>query len=295
MAPRFDTITFLSDYGTGDEFVGVVHSVIRSIAPHVTVVDLTHEVPPYDVRAGSLTLGRAAQYLCPGVVLAVVDPGVGTQRRGVAVEVGKGESYLVGPDNGLLASAVAMCGGATAAVELANAAYQLAAPGPTFAGRDVFAPAAAHLCNGVPLDALGPAVDPVSLLPGLMPLPREDDDGALLAQVLWVDRFGNCQLNVDPDEIARLGTRVQLRWGDDVRTAQRAPTYEGIAPGQVGLVVDSYGMLSVCLGKRSAADELAMRVGTEVALLEPGVEESNHGGAAAATTQPVTLTPRSNP
>jgi len=291
MPPRFDTITFLSDYGTGDEFVGVVHSVIRSIAPHVTVIDLTHEVPPYDVRSGSLTLGRAAQYLCPGVVLAVVDPGVGTQRRGVAVEVGGGESYLVGPDNGLLASAVAMCGGATAAVELASAEYQLEAPGPTFAGRDVFAPAAAHLCNGVPLDALGPAVDPVSLLPGLMPLPREDDDGALLAQVLWVDRFGNCQLNVDPDEIAHLGTRVQLRWGDDVRSAERALTYEGIAPGQVGLVVDSYGMLSVCLGKRSAADELAMPVGTEVALLEPGADEPR----GAATTQPVSLTPRSNP
>src|SRR3546814_20161782 len=89
MAARFDTITFLSDYGTGDEFVGVVHSVIRSIAPHVTVIDLTHEIAPYDVRAGSLTLGRAAQYLCPGVVLAVVDPGVGTDRRGVAIEVGE--------------------------------------------------------------------------------------------------------------------------------------------------------------------------------------------------------------
>ena len=120
MAARFDTITFLSDYGTGDEFVGVVKSVIRQIAPHVTVVDLTHEVPAYDVRAGSLTLSRSAQYLCPGVVLAVVDPGVGTERRAIAVEVGGGQSYLVGPDNGLLAGAVAMCGGATAAVELTN-------------------------------------------------------------------------------------------------------------------------------------------------------------------------------
>ena len=143
MGARFDTITFLSDYGTGDEFVGVVHSVIRSIAPEVRVIDLTHEIRPYDVRAGSLTLGRAAQYLCPGVVLAVVDPGVGTSRRGIAVEVGGGQSYLVGPDNGLLASAVAMSGGATAAIELTNPTYQLPAPGATFAGRDIFAPAAA--------------------------------------------------------------------------------------------------------------------------------------------------------
>ncbi|MEQ1787398.1 MAG: SAM-dependent chlorinase/fluorinase, partial [Acidimicrobiales bacterium] len=118
MGDRFDTITFLSDYGTSDEFVGVVKSVIRSIAPAVTVIDLSHEIPAYDVRAGSLTLGRAAQYLCPGVVLAIVDPGVGTERRAIAVEVGGGQSYLVGPDNGVLASAVAMSGGATAVVEL---------------------------------------------------------------------------------------------------------------------------------------------------------------------------------
>ncbi len=282
MAARFDTITFLSDYGTGDEFVGVVKSVIRQIAPHVTVVDLTHEVPPYDVRAGSLTLGRSAQYLCPGVVLAVVDPGVGTERRAIAVEVGGGQSYLVGPDNGLLAGGVAMCGGATAAVELSNTTYQLAAPGPTFAGRDVFAPAAAHLCAGVPLADLGPPIDPLSLLPGLLPLTREEE-GTLVAEVLWVDRYGNCQLNVDPDDVAAFGPRVQLRWGDDVRTAERSPTYAGIAPGQAGLVVDSYGMLSVCLGKRSAAEELRLAVGTEVVLAAP----SDDGALAGA---PVTLT-----
>jgi S-adenosylmethionine hydrolase len=287
MGARFDTITFLSDYGTGDEFVGVVHSVIRSIAPEVRVIDLTHEIPPYDVRAGSLTLGRAAQYLCPGVVLAVVDPGVGTARRGIAVEVGGGQSYLVGPDNGLLASAVAMSGGATAAVELLNPDYQLPAPGATFAGRDVFAPAAAHLCLGVPLTDLGSPIDPLSLLPGILPLPREED-GALVAEVIWVDRFGNCQLNVDPDEIAHLGPRVQLRWGDDVRTAERSPTYDGIGAGQVGLVLDSYGMLAVCLGRRSAADELRLPVGTEVTLAAPGDDD-----VARQPSQPVTLSPRS--
>jgi S-adenosylmethionine hydrolase len=287
MRPRFDTITFLSDYGTGDEFVGVVKSVIRSIAPHVVVIDLTHEIPAYDVRAGSLTLGRAAQYLAPGVVLAVVDPGVGTERRAIAVEVGGGQSYLVGPDNGLLASAVAMSGGATAAVELTNLDLQLPAPGPTFAGRDVFAPAAAHLCLGVPLAELGRPVDPLSLLPGLLPLPR-DEDGAVVAEVLWVDRYGNCQLNVDPDEIDAFGSRVQLRWGDDVRTADRAATYEGITPGQVGLVVDSYGMLSVCLGKRSAAAELHLPVGTEVTLAAPSDDEPS-------VSVSVQLTSRSEP
>jgi hypothetical protein len=280
MAARFDTITFLSDYGTGDEFVGVVKSVVRSIAPHATVIDLTHDIPAYDVRAAGLTLSRAAQYLCPGVVLAVVDPGVGTERRAIAVEVGGGESYLVGPDNGVLAGAVAMCGGATAAVELTNTDLQLEAPGPTFAGRDVFAPAAAHLCAGVPLAELGRSIDPLSLLPGLLPLSR-DEEGVLVAEVLWVDRYGNCQLNVDPDDVTAFGPRVQLRWGDDVRTAQRSPTYEGIDPGQVGLVVDSYGMLSVCLGKRSAATELRMGTGTEITLAAPG---------DLPTGEPVTLT-----
>ena len=284
MAARFDTITFLSDYGTGDEFVGVVKSVIRQIAPHVTVIDLTHEVPAYDVRAGSLTLGRSAQYLCPGVVLAVVDPGVGTERRAIAVEVGGGQSYLVGPDNGLLAGAVAMCGGATAAVELTNVDYQLTAPGPTFAGRDVFAPVAAHLCAGVPLSELGRPIDPLSLLPGLLPLTR-DEDGSLVAEVLWVDRYGNCQLNVDPDEVAALGPRVQLRWSDDVRTAERSPTYEGITPGQVGLVVDSYGMLSVCLGRRSAAAELRMDTGTEVVLSAPSDDDAAAGAPVTLTTK----------
>src|SRR5438270_11969676 len=120
MAPRFTTVSFLSDYGLADEFVGVVHSVIRSVAPEITVVDVPHRVPRHDVRAGGLALVRAVQYLAPGVVLAVVDPGVGTDRRAVAVEVGDGEACFVGPDNGLLASAVSMIGGATRAVELTN-------------------------------------------------------------------------------------------------------------------------------------------------------------------------------
>ncbi|MFP5328080.1 MAG: S-adenosyl-l-methionine hydroxide adenosyltransferase family protein, partial [Acidimicrobiia bacterium] len=147
MGSRYDTVSFLSDYGTDDEFVGVVHSVIRSIAPHVVCVDITHGIPPHDVRAGGLALVRSVQYMAPGIALAVVDPGVGTDRRAVAVEVGEGgEGIFVGPDNGLLASAVAMTGGARRAVELTNPEYQLPAPGVTFTGRDVFAPAAAHLC-----------------------------------------------------------------------------------------------------------------------------------------------------
>ena len=265
---RYDTVSFLSDYGTADEFVGVVKSVIRSLAPHVVTIDITHEIPAHDLRAGGLALVRSAQYLAPGVILAVVDPGVGTERRAVAVEVAGGEGVFVGPDNGLLASAVAMCGGAERAVELTNADYQLAAPGPTFAGRDVFAPAAAHLCNGVDLADLGPAVDPITLRPGILPLSEVTADG-VKAEVLWVDRFGNVQLNVDPDDIAALGDRLRVRHGEAgaaVRTGGRVSTYGDLKPGQLGLIVDSYGLVSLAFDRMSASEMLKLRAGDAVSL-----------------------------
>jgi S-adenosylmethionine hydrolase len=267
MARRYDTVSFLSDYGHADEFVGVVHSVIRSIAPHVTVVDLVHDLPPFDVRAGSLALSRAVQYVAPGIVLAIVDPGVGTDRKAIAAEVGEdGEGILIGPDNGLLAPAALMCGGVTRAVELTNVKYQLVAPGPTFAGRDVFAPAAAHLAAGVALTDLGPEVDVFSLRPSLIPLSRADAD-VIIAEVLWVDRYGNCQLNVDPDELTPLGDVVGVRVGEEPRrSARRVATFGELAIGQVGLLVDSYGLIALAVDQASAADVLHLHPGTEVRL-----------------------------
>jgi hypothetical protein len=265
MPSRFDTISFLSDYGLQDEFVGVCKAVVRRIAPHVTVLDICHDIAPHDVRAGSLALARAAQYLPAGVVLGVVDPGVGGERRAVAVEGVDGESYFVGPDNGLLASAVAMTGGAGRAVALTNDEYHLPAPAPTFAGRDIFAPAAAYLCSGVDLAELGEAVDPLSLLPSILPLTRSED-GKVVGEVLWVDRFGNVQLNVDPEELEPMGDAITLRYGDQVRTAVRASTYDELGPGQIGLVVDSYGLVSVALARRSAADELRLSAPAAVSL-----------------------------
>ncbi|MEA2717809.1 MAG: hypothetical protein QOI99_2126 [Actinomycetota bacterium] len=268
MAPPLDTVWFLSDYGLDDEFVGVVKGVVKAIAPSVTVVDLTHQVPPYDVRAGSLALARSMQYLAPGVVLAVVDPGVGSDRRAVAVEVGGDDgttAFLVGPDNGLLAPAVAMVGGARRAVSLTNPDYQIPAPGPTFAGRDVMAPAAAHLCAGVELDLLGEPVDPLSLLPGIIPLSREEQ-GRTVGEVLWIDRFGNAQLNVDPDEIAGIEGPLLVRAGDQARVATRVTRFSELKPGQVGVMVDSYGLLAVVLDQRSAAEELRLHTGSGVTL-----------------------------
>jgi S-adenosylmethionine hydrolase len=265
MPPRFDTISFLSDYGLDDEFVGVVKAVIRTIAPHVTVLDITHNVPAHDVRAGSLALARSIQYLPSGVVLAVVDPGVGSERRALAVEVGDDEpAVLVGPDNGLLASAVALAGGAGRAVALTNDDYHLHSPGPTFAGRDIFAPAAAHLCLGVDLEELGELVDPYSLLPAVVPLARAEE-GKVVGEILWVDRYGNAQLNVGPDDIEAMGDHLLVRIGDrPPRLALRARTYADLKAGQVGLVVDSYGLLSVALNRRSASDELRIGAGDAV-------------------------------
>jgi S-adenosyl-L-methionine hydrolase (adenosine-forming) len=258
---RYDTVSLLTDYGTVDEFVGVVKCVVRDIAPHVTVIDLTHEIAPFDVRAGSLALARCIGYVPKGVVVAVVDPGVATSRRAIAVEVAGGEGVLIGPDNGLLAPAVAMAGGAERAFELTNSEYQLEAAGATFAGRDIFAPAAAHLCNGVAIDELGPAVDPVLLLPATVPLPRPDGD-SLVTEVLWVDHFGNCQLNVGPDDLppewggGDVELRVPATTGGSleiVRRAIRSTNFAALGGSRAGLVLDSYGMLAICLDRRSAA------------------------------------------
>jgi S-adenosylmethionine hydrolase len=281
MKHRYATVSFLSDYGTGDEFVGVVKSVIRAIEPEAAVIDVTHEIPPHDVRAGSLALARAAQYLVPGVVLAVVDPGVGTDRRAVAVEVGSGESVLVGPDNGLLAAAVGMVGGADRVVELTNADYHLPSPGATFAGRDVFAPVAAHLCAGVALEELGPMIEPSSLQPGMIPLPFADGD-AVAAQVLWVDRFGNAQLNVGPDDVAHLGDRLRLVMGERTRLARRATSYAELG-ADLGLVLDSYGLLAVSLDRHPASVDLGLAAGDEVKIeaLGDGDEPTDGVGPVA--------------
>lgn len=265
---RYDTISFLSDYGRADEFVGVVHSVIRSIAPDVTVVDVSHDVTRHDVRGAGLLLARSAQYLLPGVVLAVVDPGVGGDRRRIAVEVGGGVSVLVGPDNGLLAPAVALVGGADRVVELTDDAYHLPAPGPTFDGRDVFGPVAAHLAAGVDIAEFGPEIEAGGLVPAMVPVTRTEDDG-LHAEVLWVDTFGNVQLNVDPDEIAALGERIAVTIAQTTTVCRRATSYADVAPGAVGIVVDSYGMVSLAADRASAAEVLAAPVGTEVVLAEP--------------------------
>jgi len=263
---KYETISFLSDFGAADEFVGVVHSVINSIAPYVKVIDVTHGIPHFDIRSGGLALARSAQYLSPGVVLAVVDPGVGTQRRAVAVEVGGGESVLVGPDNGLLAPTVALVGGADRAVSLTEIDFQLPAPGPTFAGRDIFGPAAAHIASGVDLSELGDEVEVSSLVPGLMPVTSKENDG-LHTEVLWVDQYGNAQINLDPAELEIKENEInhfEIKTAGLSRIAKKVETFEELGAGELGLTIDSYGLVALVIGRGSAAEEMKISTGNQV-------------------------------
>jgi S-adenosylmethionine hydrolase len=286
---RYDTVSFLTDFGTDDEFVGVVKAVIRDLAPHASVLDITHGIAPFDVRAGSLALARAIQYLPSGVVLAVVDPGVGTTRRGVAIEVAGGEGVLIGPDNGLLAPAVAMTGGAERAVVLSNSDFHLPSVATTFAGRDVFAPVAAALCNGAELGALGDVVDPNDLMPGLVPLSRSDGE-RITGEVLWVDRYGNCQLNIGPDEIDGWGERVRFSIDGTDRSAPLVTAFAQLSPASPGLLVDSSGLLALVFDQASASRELGISAGDAVILSRLAEDERTTPTSIAApsTTAPLT-------
>lgn len=265
-------ITFLSDFGLADEFVGVVHGVLGKLSPDSRVIDLHHGIEPGNIRSGALALTRAVQYIPEGVVLAVVDPGVGTSRRAIAAQTNWG--YFVGPDNGLLSPAVAMVGGAFDIVSIENPEARIPSPGETFHGRDVFGPAAALLASGeAALADLGPRVDPDTVMPLLLPLP-ESEPGRVVGEVWWVDRFGNCQTNVGPDVMAEIGASV----GDDITVRVGASAYEArwvtaygdVAEGDALVHVDSSGLMAVAVRNGSAADDLNLADGTAVTLLAPG-------------------------
>ena len=265
-------IFLLTDYGTADELVGVVRAVLARSAPGATFVDLTHEVPPFDVRAGALALARAATHLGPGVVLAVVDPGVGTDRRGVALRVraADGPRVLVGPDNGLLMWAAAALGGVAEAVALPPRGGSAR----TFDGRDVFAPAAAALWRGEQLSALGSRID----LPSLTELdePRVTrGTGQLDAEVVWVDRFGNVQLAATAADGAAAGLLgggpLELVLGDrrfDVPVVRAFAELR--EPGVPGVLVDANGHLAVVCHRDRAATVLGVSPGEMVVLRAGG-------------------------
>ncbi|MGH4009817.1 MAG: SAM hydrolase/SAM-dependent halogenase family protein [Pseudonocardiaceae bacterium] len=260
-----------TDYGCADGFVAACHGVIAGIAPHARVLDVTHAVPPGDVRHGSVLLADTLPWLPAAVHVAVVDPGVGTARRGIALV--SGDAVLIGPDNGLLLPAAGILGGVRAAYELVEPAYRLPLVSATFHGRDVFAPAAAHLAVGVPPDALGPEVDPGSLVALPAPVCQVDGD-RIRAEVLTVDHFGNVALAAGAAELEAVGLRVgavaTLQCPTGAAPVLVGRTFADVAQGELVALVDSAGHLAVACRGGSAAHHTALHPGAVVELiLEP--------------------------
>ncbi|WP_446219127.1 SAM hydrolase/SAM-dependent halogenase family protein [Micromonospora sp. IBHARD004] len=255
----YTCISLTTDYGLADGFVAACHGMIARIAPAVRVIDVTHLVPPADVRRGAAVLAQTVPYLPAGVHVAVVDPGVGTARRGVALATPGG--VLVGPDNGLLADAAEALGGITAAVELTNPGWLAPTVSRTFHGRDVFAPVAARLALGAPLGGAGPAVDPGTLVRLPTPVLRRTGAG-FAAEVLTVDHFGNVQLAAPGDLLEQLPDRIRV----DGRAAVRGRTFGDAEVGALVVHVDSAGLVAVAVRDGRAVDLLAVRPGDVLSL-----------------------------
>jgi S-adenosyl-L-methionine hydrolase (adenosine-forming) len=266
-------IVFLTDYGLDDEFVGVCHGVIARIAPEARVIDLAHGIPPQDVLRGALVLAGAVPYMpSDAVYLAVVDPGVGGPRGAIAVATADG-ALLVGPDNGLLSLAWQELGGVIQAVEISAPDILLQPVSATFHGRNVFAPAAAHLAEVADLAELGPEVDIAGLQHVHVP-PPVVAPGELAAVVLGVDRFGNLELNAKPDDLAEAGlagmARLLLRHAGGSTGIVPARTFADVPPGEGALIEDSSGSLAVVVNQGNAAKAFGLGAGSPVTLSAEG-------------------------
>ena len=259
-------ITFLTDFGLQDDFVGTCHGVMKRIAPEVEIIDITHGIAPQAVLQGALTLANTLPFMPEGVHLAVVDPGVGGTRRALALRDAQGRLY-VGPDNGLLIPAAEKLGGITDAHELANPEYALESVSRTFHGRDLFSPAAAHLALGVPLSELGPPIDPDAL--ARLDIPQPDVGSTRVhSTVISIDRFGNIGLNLDRSHLDEAGvvpgTRVELQAGTERYYAVAARTFADARPGDIILYEDAYRNISIAINGGNAAAMFGINEGQDV-------------------------------
>lgn len=266
MKHRF--VTFLTDFGLQDDFVGTCHGVMRGIAPDLQIIDITHGIPAGGVLQGALVLENTVSYMPVGVHLAVVDPGVGGARRPLALEDGEGRLY-VGPDNGLLIRAAERKGPVVRAHELANSDYALANVSRTFHGRDLFSPAAAHLALGVDLAELGPPVDAEALVRLEVPKP-ELGASRIRAIVLYVDRYGNVQLNLTREHLERMGivpgTKIELELGPERYYAIAARTFSDARRGDIVLYEDAYKNVSIAINRGNAKEMFGLEPGRELRL-----------------------------
>ncbi len=263
-------ISFLSDYGHGDEYVGVCHGVVQRIAPGAVVIDLTHEVPRHEVRIGALALQNAIPYLPQGVHIAVVDPGVGGERRPVALRASDGNLF-VGPDNGLLWPAAQACGGVVAAVDIAQSPHRLEPVSATFHGRDLFSPVAAHLALGAALEEAGKPIDPGSLEQLDLPAPEVSEE-RIRTRVLAVDRFGNLQLNLRAADMRAAGfepgERLEVLSRRRTGEAVYARTFGDVGAGQAVIIEDSSGRMAIAVNQGRAAGALGVGADAEL-MLQP--------------------------
>jgi S-adenosyl-L-methionine hydrolase (adenosine-forming) len=263
----YNYMSFMTDYGLEDGFVAACHGGAARIAPAATVIDITHLVPPGDVRRGAAVLAQTVGYLPPAVHVAVVDPGVGTVRRAIAVAAG--ESILVGPDNGLLSWSIAALGGASKAVQLTNGELWLHPVSATFHGRDIFMPVAAHLAAGIPLEEAGGEINVADLVELPAPTSRVQD-GEAEGEVMSVDRFGNVQLSIPAADAGLLGigigTPVIVRCGRRQLTVPYLDTFAGGAPGEIVAFTDSAGLISLAINAGDAAQQLGLPPGAHVRL-----------------------------
>jgi S-adenosylmethionine hydrolase len=262
-------ITFLSDYGYGDEFAGVCRAVIARIAPEATVIDLTHGIRRHAIEEGATVLANAVPYAPAGVHLAIVDPGVGSPRRAVAVQVRDDDRVLVGPDNGLLWPAAERLGGAVAAVDATLSRFRLEPVSATFHGRDVFAPVAARLAARAELEEAGEAIDPASLTK-LERRRAQIEPGRVATHVVYIDRYGNAALDLSHEDLPqtglRLGRRVWVGAGGITLDATYSVTFSDVSPGQLILYEDPYRSLALAVNRGSAADVLDHSPRDEVVL-----------------------------
>jgi S-adenosyl-L-methionine hydrolase (adenosine-forming) len=266
MADPAPVITFLSDYGLDDDFVGICHGVIARLCPQAHVIDITHGVARQDIRRGAMILKEALPYLPAGVHLAVVDPDVGAERRAVALRTADGR-FLVGPDNGLLSLAAEEAGGVLEAVDIAHSSFRLEPVAATFHGRDIFAPVAAALARGVPLAEAGEPCDPTLLLTLTLPRPRAEE-GALVAHAVYIDRFGNVGLDVYHSHLADLGWRLgqpaTIAHGQTELDATYVRTFADVNPGDLLVYEDAYRRLSIAVSHGSAAERLGVSTDDEL-------------------------------
>lgn len=262
-------VSLTTDFGARDPSTAICLGVVHAIAPAATVMTVTAEIAKFKIRDGALTLWATLPYLPVGAHVAVVDPGVGTERHPLAVATARGD-VLVGPDNGLLIPAAERLGGVTAAHRLEAREYQLPVISTSFHGRDIFAPAAAHLVNGVPIEAFGPAVAPEALVRLAWPEVRVRD-GALETAIVYVDSFGNIKL---VGEVADLeaalgplsyGEVLHLRWADETGTQEAVvpwvETFGRVPLGAPLAYEDAYARVCLAANQASGAAVLGLREG----------------------------------